>query len=191
MKIDNINVHFITNVNSTVRKLPADKIKFYACYRLFEDNATQYIGTFDKEQLWVTLKRRYPNEYVKIKAYARQTDARRGRDGKYRMAIWHTRSVEYKFYKNKKDAMHIARRQMKYGYVQRIIVINEYGEILFDERKPTKRYQLRIYADYLVVEHYEFDTLEEAIQKGETMMKSESWIDDFDIFDIGTNKFVY
>ena len=137
MKIDNINVHFITNVNSTIRKLPADKIKFYACYRVLEDSTTRYIGTFDKGRLWITLKRRYPNEPVKIKAYARQTDAQRGRNGKYEMLIRYSYNHpdEVKRYKNKKDAMHIAKQIIRYCYIDRVVLLDEYGEVLFDEQR--------------------------------------------------------
>ena len=123
MKIGNSIVYF-TNPN----KLAPEDCKYYAVYD-YNAEGVIYVGTYTKDAIIEDIAKNYQKYGRHIHCYARKTNIRRGKDGKYEVTIKSPYRTITKRIKDKSDAKRSVYWDILYGYFVRIIDL-ETGEVI-------------------------------------------------------------
>ena len=123
MKIGNSRVYF-HNPN----KLPPEDCKYYAVYDYNAEGAV-YVGAYTKDDIIKHITNNYQKYGVHIHCYARKTQARRGKEGRYEVTIKTPYRKIVKRIKSKYSAMRSVYWYVSYDNFARIVDL-ETGEVI-------------------------------------------------------------
>lgn len=123
MKIGNSTVYF-----SNHNKLPLKDCNYYAVYD-YNAEGMVYVGTYTKDDIIKDITNNYQKYGRHIYCFARKTQAKRGKNGRYEVTIKTPYCTITKRIKNKDDAKRNVRWRIDCGHFVRIIDL-ETGEVI-------------------------------------------------------------